>query len=1411
MRLLIRQPQGQPLKLPRDHIALGVAPTVRAGVTDGAPRERLNYFPGRALTAPALAQEQRHRAFHLAMLNRTLSPGVVDGLAVAIEPSSRAPVGTELAPVLGPPELVQARRLRLTPGLALDAQGEEMELPTELGFDLLDLPLAAPAWLLAGAPRPTGSDNELFSRNVGLSLRDALARGLPVPPVGVLLLQAIEFDLLLDPDGAAARDQCERDPGAEAFDDEVRQEGGRLLFYPWPEEWLALPAPGRAWRNQLAHAVFAREAELGLAQAMPWWRLGVPLALLAVNPSWQPAWADAAAVRRRGGAPRALPPRVAGGSAFLWQARVDQLTEHLADAAGQGADTGALGRQLRTLPPCGLLPRDAIDARRHVSQMLPATLTLDAAPIPLEQLDAVLEASAPSAPIDMAFSAALRVLVPVPQAQFEPDLLVVEQVDADGTFARSIDTLTDRRAEQLRRRQVLRERLQALGRAARGANAPDLALLLADPLRLEDESAQARVPTPRGELHLSARLAGMHQHFLTDTPTPLAVSAADTLFAWVLLNPEAPPRQVMLQLLVNGSWEQRAFWGDDLIHWGTLGTPSRQRQGDLPMAGQWTRLTVPASALGLADAQADGIAFTLFDGQAVWGPAGRLGRDTAQPVVRPAEQVWVDQALIDGSRRWANGDEWTVLLTADHAAPFEPMLGTLPRKADRIATVFTTLLADPAVGGLKLGLQGSQQPLSQVMNAEGLSGAALALRRAIDRSNDHIDFGFVRVQTDMYRLRQSVVKQSQATRFAVSPALSQIAELDSAAATREQLSGFFSDIKGTAVNTPPVQRAGGVAVSAELGRANFEPLQASQVINTEALGGNVLFSAKRVTTVDAKRAAALAQSQQNERLQFNVGQVGNILGGDALTGVAEVRNVTIAARMEQPRAVENKNFAMSTRIEVTQRLLQSEFDLSEIQVAGVPDGTLEAATGQPKRKTLPLLGLADTAKLLTDPSPDAAKADEAHYFLGGVDVADFTIGLLRNIEGLSLRYRAALTRCEQGLSTLAGLQLQGQARLREVETALAETRQDVATARALLAEDSARVKALNARRDGVIRQHVRFLAFVRPLLAPPGQRSPTRALDNAFEPDAVPACLAAHGPPPPEVQAMVAQLRRAPVQWFIGLKRLPEFIERGEQVRDLILQLNQSLPAPAQPTAEPFTQALLSGVAQQLALRRNEKRGFAVQAQMGVAEQREQVFQHLVLDDLAPFTYLAPLQRFTSGWYERVASVAGCLHARLSQVKPALRLGWAEAFSSFDGAVELGNLASLPRLNEVPQDLRDDITELATWLRRQAPADNPLAQALLNTLVRVCLLAASHSPTQSLISGSVLRPMPLIPMQLLPVQPHVSFGVFLGQQVEVFEAERLVAQGVVHELTGGRADVRIERAFGPSQDAGSNSRVRFLN
>jgi hypothetical protein len=74
----------------------------------------------------------------------------------------------------------------------------------------------------------------------------------------------------------------------------------------------------------------------------------------------------------------------------------------------------------------------------------------------------------------------------------------------------------------------------------------------------------------------------------------------------------------------DGKWEHRAVWGDkDAIAWGTLGTASRQYMGELPPAGEWTRLEVPVGKVGLKPgSKLNGWAFTQFGGTVYWDRAG---------------------------------------------------------------------------------------------------------------------------------------------------------------------------------------------------------------------------------------------------------------------------------------------------------------------------------------------------------------------------------------------------------------------------------------------------------------------------------------------------------------------------------------------------------------------------------------------------------------------------------------------------------------------------------------------------------------------------------------------------------------------------------------------------------------------
>jgi ubiquitin len=122
--------------------------------------------------------------------------------------------------------------------------------------------------------------------------------------------------------------------------------------------------------------------------------------------------------------------------------------------------------------------------------------------------------------------------------------------------------------------------------------------------------------------HQSALVAGEHQHYFYNATGTLPVAVGDTLFAYVYLDPTNPPSEVMLQWN-DGTWEHRAYWGANLIPWGTDGTVSRRSMGALPAAGQWVKLAVPAAQVGLEGRTLNGMAYTLYGGRATWDYAGK--------------------------------------------------------------------------------------------------------------------------------------------------------------------------------------------------------------------------------------------------------------------------------------------------------------------------------------------------------------------------------------------------------------------------------------------------------------------------------------------------------------------------------------------------------------------------------------------------------------------------------------------------------------------------------------------------------------------------------------------------------------------------------------------------------------------
>jgi trimeric autotransporter adhesin len=125
--------------------------------------------------------------------------------------------------------------------------------------------------------------------------------------------------------------------------------------------------------------------------------------------------------------------------------------------------------------------------------------------------------------------------------------------------------------------------------------------------------------------HTEPPAVGFTQHVLgTSGSSSLRLNPGDRLVVYALVDPCFPPREVMLQWKSGGSWEHRAFWGEDLLGWGEAGTPSRFYVGAIPPAGQWARFEIPAASVGLDGQTIDGIAFSLYDGRVWFDHVGKI-------------------------------------------------------------------------------------------------------------------------------------------------------------------------------------------------------------------------------------------------------------------------------------------------------------------------------------------------------------------------------------------------------------------------------------------------------------------------------------------------------------------------------------------------------------------------------------------------------------------------------------------------------------------------------------------------------------------------------------------------------------------------------------------------------------------
>jgi len=133
-------------------------------------------------------------------------------------------------------------------------------------------------------------------------------------------------------------------------------------------------------------------------------------------------------------------------------------------------------------------------------------------------------------------------------------------------------------------------------------------------------------PVLAGEKSHRRTAKGRSQHYFDAAAPPLEASKDGRLFTYVYLDPDDPPREIMLQWN-SGNWLHRAYWGENLINFGRDDSPERRPMGELPELGKWVRLEIDPAAVGIKPGmKIQGWAFTQFDGTVYWDKAGMTSR-----------------------------------------------------------------------------------------------------------------------------------------------------------------------------------------------------------------------------------------------------------------------------------------------------------------------------------------------------------------------------------------------------------------------------------------------------------------------------------------------------------------------------------------------------------------------------------------------------------------------------------------------------------------------------------------------------------------------------------------------------------------------------------------------------------------
>jgi hypothetical protein len=1462
-----------------DEHVIAVDPPLMPNLPD-VWRRRINPFTGRSLSDRALTAEQDARAGIQRLRGQSVTAGIVSGLDLLLEPN-----GIGAAPAKA--------RLQILPGVGLARSGEDVSVTSPRSIAIGDLPVRARVDILDAidanqpappSPVPSGSpDPDAIPGGLFAGLYPELPRRLARPTLGglitnpaatalprlaVLVAQPVTATIL-----ASARDSCAPDPRGDPYDDLRLIDGVRLLLDFWPAEMTArtggpdyaLPGAGPALRNRLAYRIFNAERAMAPAEMHPWEAVGTPLALIAFNPDWTLNFIDRACVVRLGGRPGMRTPLVPNtGNALLWQARVSQFAEHITSLPDLTPTT--LTAAFHQLPPVGFLPIDVVDLANRRQIFFPAGFGVSLAPMPLEQVDLVVGESAALLPFNLDIIDEVELLVPISERLYEPGLLEIASVDH--AFQQVVTRAVADRTDGLVRRELIRRRRDVLMDGATGARPA---------WPTADTAAVEILPDPAGRGPIGCTRVREVQAVTGQPPRQLTLSRAgssltvdkgDTLYVWAKIADATGLTGFQLRFGVSAKnglpadMTHAVFWGapDALPDVASAANNGVVRMGNLPPAGQWVRLDMPAdrawaiAGSPLTGIACDGMVFCQRGGKMQWGPVGKISAGGL-------ETVWIGDDAPPGSQVFdtiGTAPVWPFVPAGINAAPDPPEddYGTAESGGARSAApvlAFRARWPQPFLAGDFTDL-----------DEGGIDGFVAAVEARLKATNDAIDLGFVRARSDIYRVRQYMLGADSASRLVTSPSLADIAVRDeSARAASTDIAAYVKTAFTTTVQPGPsaptpaptptgVQppaaridlRASTMLVQDfNLSTAMIASTGAAKVSTTpvgRTTTANRVIATSTVVKSGSLEQLASARAVGLEKLPSPI----DVQSSSPLPSSVE-RTASVAERLTPPPAVDAQAYAIAGKLAAYTAVSQlitggvagqrpQGVALGDLPSPGYRVPPITDPNNPPPLSPAPKNTVADVLADLLKPAgqrvyqdtdamtagPSQAARHESDYFTAAVGAIDNTIALMRLVEGRIDLYNKLVADARAVRAELTDHVADADSRLRTTEVSVEEARQDYGIANALLAEEQARVAALNARRKAILDANASVVLFRRPRRAKRVMPAPTITATPADTPPPIVACASEHPAVPEEIHSYVTLMQDAPVAWFPNVHPILIRIDRLDAMRAALTSVQQratlvpaaiAAPISASPALQAVSYVMIAQRAT-LELRRQSAMQLdvsAVQATSLTNARLVLINQAAMADLIAGAHNRAIVSRAVAAELEQIGMAAACLHDSFGEVPPIGRLQWADLLSEFKAPMPLADLNGLAGWSALPMDLRKRQQGLVDWLFSRVAPSIPAAVSAINELVRISLLMAAQAPVDRLIPAKLVAPTPARIGTRLSAYADSSIAR-IGMTVLVRDANaQLLAHAVVDDVQDGVAHSRIVKTFGAVDTIPTASRIEL--